>query len=123
MERQLTEAEIAKAYEGKPFIIEKVRKIATGTQDGAAVYSRRLVQKYGNAIGITDEIFERWWDEDIDVFISMVFDDDTQTIKECKFIKKRITKVGDKKYKHDILTPTQEDLEIFRNALEFITTE
>jgi hypothetical protein len=116
-------SELCKAYVGKRYIIEKVRKIAIGTQYGAAIFNRRLVRKYGNMIGITDEIFEKWWDEDINFFIALEFDEDTQTIKECKLSKDIVTEVGYQKYHSNVLTPTQEDLEIFRNALEFITTE
>ena len=121
--KELNEAEIAKAYVGKRYIIEKVRKIAIGTQYGAAVYNRRLIRKYGNMIGVTDEIFEKWWDEDITFMIYLVFDEATQTIKECKLSKDIVTEVGYQKYHSTVLTPTQEDLEILRNALEFITTE
>lgn len=120
--KTLNELEIAKAYEGKPYIIEKVRKIATGTLTGATFYSRRIVQRYGHMIGITDEIFEKWWDDGIHVLVFMEFDDESQTIKNCKFVKGKWIDNGGGKFQRSSLTPTQEDLRIFHNAMEFITT-
>lgn len=119
--KTLNELEIAKAYEGKPYIIEKVRKIATGTLTGATFYSRRIVQRYGHMIGITDEIFEKWWDDGIHVLVFMEFDDESQTIKSCEFVKEKWIDM-DGGIKHSRITPTQEDLIIFQNAMEFITT-
>lgn len=121
MER-LNEAEIAKYYEGKSFICEKVSRLMMGTQSGAVLYSRHIHKSQGALIGITDEIFEQWWDDCIHFFVYVDLDDEAQTITKCWMEKKRITFDPSDKSQHTTLKPTQEDLEIFRNVMEFITT-
>lgn len=118
----LNEAESAATYQGKPFTPEKVRKLMRGTQSGVVLYSRHIHKSQGALIGITDEIYERWWNEDIHFFVYVDLDDETQTITKCWLQKKRITFDSPDGSQHTTLKPTIEDLEIFRNVMEFITT-
>ena len=113
---ELSEEEIAKAYEGKPYNIDHLRRIATGTQTGAVVYSRRITRSQGALIGITDELFERWWDAGIYLSVFIELDEDSQTIKKCGFVK---DKESDGKFSR--LTPTNEDLGIFKRIMEYVT--
>ena len=115
--KELTESEIAKAYVGKPYSSDHLRRIASGTQTGAVVFSRRITRSQGALIGITDELFERWWDAGIYVSVFIELDEDSQTIKKCRFVK---DKESDGKFSS--LTPTNEDLGIFHNVMEYITT-
>lgn len=119
----LIASEIISAYEGKKFVPDKVRKVAMGTQVGATFSNRRIAQKYGHMVGITDELYEKWWDDDDNVSIVMEFDDPTLTIKKIEFFKDQFITIGDKQYKKIVKEPTQEDLQVFKNILEFITTE
>ena len=115
--KELTEADIAKAYVGKPYNTDHLRRIAMGTQTGAVVFSRRITRSQGALIGITDELFERWWDANIYVSVFIELDEDSQIVKKCEFVK---DKESDGKFSS--LTPTEEDLRIFRNVMEYITT-
>lgn len=121
--KELNEAEIAKAYIGKPYNIDHLRKVAMGTQSGAVVFSRRITRSQGALIGITDEIYERWWDADAYVKICIELDEETQTIKECIFDKSTV--IGEKNGLPQFgrLTPTEEDLRIFLNVMEYVTTD
>lgn len=114
--KDLNEAEIAKAYVGKPYNIDHLRKVAMGTQTGAVVFSRRITRSQGALIGITDEIFERWWDADVYVKVCIKLDEESQTIKECIFDKYTATDIG-----FSSLTPTDEDLRIFKRIMEYVT--
>ena len=120
----LKEIEIAKSYEGKPFIPEKLRKIAIGSGNTSAlVYSRRITKSQGALVGITDEIFERWWDADISVMVNIELDEESHLIKECTFDKHTVTEIENRKYHFSSLTPTDEDLQIFINIMEYVTTD
>ena len=118
---ELNEAEIANAYVGKPYNTDRIRKIAMGTQSGAVVFSRRITRSQGALIGITDEIFERWWDADVYVKVLIELDEESQIIKECVFDKYTSTDIGNGKFQFSSLTPTEEDLRIFLNVMEYIT--
>lgn len=89
-----------------------------GTQTGAVVFSRRITRSQGALIGITDEIFDRWWDADVYVKICIELDEESQTIKECIFDKYTAADIG-----FSSLTPTEKDLRIFLNVMEYVTTE
>lgn len=119
--KELNEAEIAKAYIGKSYNIDHLRKVAMGTQSGAVVFSRRITRSQGALIGITDEIFDRWWDADVYVKICIELDEESQTIEECIFDKYTSTDKGNGKFQFSSLTPTEEDLRIFLNVMEYIT--
>lgn len=57
----LKEQEIARPYEGKHYISEKIRKIAMGSGNTRAIIiNRRITKSQGALIGITDEIFNKW---------------------------------------------------------------
>ena len=121
--KELTEAAIAKAYVGKPYNTDHLRRIAMGTQTGAVVFSRRITRSQGALIGLTDELFERWWDADVYVKVSIELDEESQIIKECVFDKYTSTDIGNGKFQFSSLTPTEEDLRIFHNVMEYVTTE
>jgi hypothetical protein len=112
--KTLNESEIAKAYEGKPYIVEKLRKIAIGSGNtGAVVYNYRLTKSQGNLIGITDEIFYKWVDEGIHWGVMMNLDSSSHTIERC-YINKRNNN-------QEKLSSTQQELAIFQTIMEFIT--
>jgi hypothetical protein len=112
--KTLNEVEIAKKYEGKPYITEKLRKIAMGSGNTRAVlYNYRITKSQGALIGITDEIFYKWCEDDIYFFVYIDLDEISGTIKHCSINKSD----GD----HIKLSPTQQELEIFQNVMIFIT--
>lgn len=121
--KDLIEADIAKAYVGKPCNIDHLRLIAMGSQSGAVVYNRRITKSQGALVGITDEIFERWWDADISVMVHIELDEESQLITECIFDKYTVTEIEHRKYHFSSLTPTEEDLRIFLNIMEYVTTD
>lgn len=116
--------EIAKSYKGKAFIPEKLRKIAMGSGNTMAlVYSRRITKSQGALIGITDEIFNKWWDDGkyFTVYIDLIEPDNV--IDECSIqMRKEGYREDGSLYFTDI-DPTQQDLEIFQNVMEYITNE
>jgi hypothetical protein len=114
--KELIEAEIAKAYEGKTYIPKKLRKIAIGSGNtSAVVYSHRLTKYEGDLIGITDEIFYRWVDDGIYWGVIMDLDFSSHTIEHC-YINKR-------NKNQEKLSSTQQELAIFQTIMEFITKE
>ena len=61
--KKLIESDISKAYVGKHFLPDKLRNIAIGSGNTRAVVnSRRITKSQGALIGITDELFNKWWD-------------------------------------------------------------
>jgi hypothetical protein len=118
----LNELEIAKAYEGKPFIPEKVWKIAIcsgNTQ--AVVYSRRIAKSQGALIGVTDDIFYKWWDDGIHVLVRVDLIEPANIIERCSI---EVNKDGyreDGKHYFIKIDPTQQELEIFQNIMEYVT--
>ena len=124
MER-LNEKEIAKAYKGKPFIATKLWKIAICSGNTRAVVSNiRLSKTQGDLIGITDEIYEQWWNDDIFFGVFIDIDEATDSIIESCCINKN-KRIPHKEGEHPFidLDPTQQDLEIFQNIMDFITNE
>jgi hypothetical protein len=110
----LTELDVAKAYECKQYIPEKLRKIAKGSGNtSAVVYSRRLTKSQGELVGITDEIFYKWVDDGIYWGVIMDLDFSSHTIERCY-----INKSGKDYIK---LSSTQEEIAIFQTIMEFIT--
>lgn len=115
----LKESEIAKVYEGKSFIPEKLRKIAIGSGNSrAVVFSRRITKSQGALIGITDEIFNKWWDDDIifSVYIDLI--EPANIIEDCGI---HMIKDGSPDFIE--IDPTEQELEIFKNVMEYITKE
>ena len=118
----LNEKEIAKAYIGKPFIPEKLRKIAIGSGNTrAVVYSRRITRSQGALIGITDEIFNKWWDAGIyfAVYIDLIEPDNI--IENCSMRVFKVDYQGDGSVDFIDITPTAQEFEIFENVMNFIT--
>lgn len=112
----LNDAMIAKAYEGKPYIAEKLRKIAIGSGNTrAVVYNYRISKSQGALIGITDEIFYKWCDDGISFMVYIDLDNASSTIERC----------GISKSKGDFiqLSPTQQEITIFQRIMDFITKE
>lgn len=110
----LTEIEIAQSYEGKPYIAEKLMKIAIGSGNTrAVVYNYRISRSQGALIGITDEIFYKWCDEGISFMVYIDFDEASGTIERCGISKSK----GD----HIKLSPTQQETTIFQTIMDFIT--
>ena len=118
----LTEIEIAKAYEGKPYIAEKLRKIAIGSGNkSAVVYNYRITESQGNLIGITDEIFNKWCEDGIYFGVIIDLDITSGTIENCRINKTKLTQGEDGKSHHTKLAPTQQEIEIFVKTMEYIT--
>ena len=117
--KSLKESEIAKSYKGKAFIPEKLRKIAMGSGNTrAVVFSRRITQSQGALIGITDEIFNKWWDDDI--YLSFYIDliEPDNIIEDCGI---QMIKNADPDFIE--IDPTEQELEILQNIMNFITIE
>lgn len=115
----LKESEIANSYKGKAFIPEKLRKIAIGSGNTrAVVFSRRITKSQGALIGITDEIFNKWWDDDIYLSFYIDFIEPDNIIKDCGI---EMIKEGNPDFIK--LNPTGQELEIFINVMEFVTNE
>lgn len=109
--------EIAKFYEGKTFIPQKLWKIAIGSGNTrAVVFSRRISKPQGALIGITDEIFNKWWDDDIifSVYIDLI--EPANIIESCG-----IQMIKDSDSDVIEIGPTEQELEIFKNVMEYIT--
>ena len=122
MMESLKELEIAKSYEGKAFIPEKLRKIAIGSGNTrAVVFSRRITKSQGALIGITDEIFNKWWDDGIafSVYIDLI--EPANIIEACGVNKLKEAYGSDGSFQPIKLSPTQQDLEIFKNVIDYIT--
>ena len=113
----LKESEIAKSYKGKAFIPEKLRKIAIGSGNTrAVVFSRRITKSQGALIGITDEIFNKWWDDDIYLSFYIDFIEPANIIEECG-----IQMIKNSSPDFIEIDPTGQELEIFKNVMEYIT--
>lgn len=111
--------EIAKSYEGKAFIPEKLRKIAIGSGNSrAVVFSRRITKSQGALIGITDDIFNKWWDDDIYRSFYIDFIEPDNIIKACG-----IQMIKDSDPDFIEINPTGQELVIFKNVMEYITNE
>lgn len=119
----LKESEIAKSYKGKAFIPEKLRKIAIGSGNTrAVVFSRRITKSQGTLIGITDEIFNKWWDDNIYYSVFIDIDESSNTIKHCGIRKDNEVLKEDGGFHFVKVDVTEEELEIFQNVMEYITT-
>ena len=122
--KKFNELEIAKAYEGKPFIPQKVWRIAVGSGNTqAVVYSRRIAKSQGALIGVTDDIFNKWWDDGIHVLVRINLIEPANIIENCSI---EVNKDGcreDGSHCFIKIEPTQQELEIFQNIVEFITKE
>ena len=117
MMESLKESEIAKSYKGKDFIPEKLRKIAIGSVNTrAVVFSRRITQSQGALIGITDEIFNKWWDDDIYLSFYIDFIEPDNIIEDCGI---QMIKNGSPDFIE--IDPTGQELEIFQNVMDYIT--
>lgn len=114
--KDLNEFEIAKAYEGKPYIADKLRKIAIGSGNTrAVVYNYRISKSQGTLIGITDEIFYKWCDDGISFIVYIDLDNASGTIERCGISKSK----GD----HIKLSPTQQEITILQRIMGFITQQ
>lgn len=114
--KEFNEVDIGQAFEGKTYIAERLRKIAIASGDtSAVVFSRRLTRSEGALIGITDEIFYKWWDDGIYFSVIINLDTSSHTIEHC-YIRK-----SNEEYIN--IPPTQQDLVIFQNIMQFITNE
>ena len=120
--KKLTETDISKAYEGKQFVPDKLRKIAIGSGNTrAVVYSRRITQSQGALIGITDELFNKWWDEDTHFAVYIDLAEPDNIIERCSV---RMSKLEDQENGNSCFTDietTQQGLQIFQNIMEYIT--
>ena len=120
--KKLSELEIAKEYEGKPYIAERLRKIAIGSGNtSAVVFNYRITKSQGELIGITDEIFYKWCDDGIYFGVIIDLNLSLGTIESCRINKTKLTQGEDGKNHHIKLVPTQQELNIFVNAMNFIT--
>ena len=122
--KTLIELEISKSYEGKPFIPQKLWKIAIGSGNTrAVVFSRRISKPQGELIGITDEIFNKWWDDGVafSVYIDLI--EPANIIEACGVNKLKEAYGSDGSFQPIKLSPTEQDLEIFKNVMEFVTSE
>lgn len=120
--KTLNESEIAKSYEGKQYIAEKLRKVAIGSGNTRAVITnRRITKSQGALIGITDEIFNKWWDDDIWFSVYIDFDEASETIERCSIQKDKAVRKDNGSFHFVKVNVTEQDLEIFQNVLNFIT--
>jgi hypothetical protein len=118
----LKESEIAKFYKGKAFIPEKLRKIAIGSGNSrAVVFSRRITKSQGALIGITDDIFNKWWDDGIWFGVFIDLDEASESIVRCGIFKDREEHKEDGSICFVITGATEQELEIFQNVMNFIT--
>ena len=120
--KKLTETDISTAYEGKHFIPDKLRNIAIGSGNTrAVVYSRRITKSQGALIGITEELFNKWWNEEMHfaVYIDLV-EPDTIIGRCCVRMSKLENQHNVNSGFTDIET-TQEGLQIFQNIMKYIT--
>ena len=123
MMETLKELEISKLYEGKTFIPQKLWKIAIGSGNSrAVVFSRRISKSQGALIGITDEIFNKWWDDDIyfSVYIDLI--EPSNIIEACGVNKLKGAYITDGSFQPIKLSPTHQELEIFQNVMDYITS-
>ena len=112
--KELNEVDIAKAFEGKPYIAEKLRKIANASGNTRAIIDNyRMSKSQGALIGITDEIYYKWCDDGISFMVYIDLDEEAGTIKRCGIIKSN----GD----YTKFPPTQQEIAIFQNIMNFIT--
>jgi hypothetical protein len=120
--KTLNESEIAKAYEGMHYDTKKLWKIAIGSGNTrAVVFSRRIIKSQGALIGITDEIFNKWWDDDIWFSVYIDFDEASETIERCSIQKDKEVRKDNGSFHFVKVNVTEQDLEIFQNVLNFIT--
>lgn len=113
--KRVNEAEIAKSYEGKLYNCENLRKIAMGYGDtGAVVYYGHLSKKQFELFGITEALLDNWLNHNINYSVVMLLDESSTTIKQCRISKSR-------SFKKNILTPTQQEIRIFRRIMDYIT--
>ena len=110
---QLNELQIAKSYEGKPYITANLRRIAMGYGDSdVVVYYGRLSKTYFDLFGITEANLDEWTSNDIFFSIFITLDESTETIKDCKIAKT---------IEDDVLQPSQEEIQIFKRIMDYIT--
>ena len=111
--KKLTETDISKAYEGKQFVPDKLRKIAIGSGNTrAVVYSRRITKSQGALIGITDELFNT-------VYIDLV--EPENIIERCGVRMSKLEKQQNGNSCFTDIETTQQGLQIFQNIMEYIT--
>jgi hypothetical protein len=124
MMENLKEQEIARSYEGKHYISEKLRKIAVGSGNTRAIITnRRITKSQGALIGITDEIFNKWWDDGICFGVFIDLDEASESIVRCGIFKDREEHKEDGSIRFVITGATEQELEIFQNVMEFVTKE
>ena len=112
------------AYNGQPFIPEKLRKIAMGSGNTRAiVYSRRITRSQGALIGITDEIFNQWWDDGIHFAVDIDLIEPDNIIEACNMRLFKVAYKEDGSFDYINIEPTQQELEIFQNVMEYITND
>ena len=112
--KDINELEIAKAYEGKPYNRDNLRRVAMGYGvSGAIVYYGRLSKPLFDMFGITEDLLDHWITNGISYSVVMDLDEDSNTIKHCHIAK----------HNNERLTPTQQELQIFLRIMEYITQE
>ena len=117
---KLHEYDIAQAYKGKPFDIEKLSKVAYKNGDNRYIadchnYKEELLDLFG----ITPTLLEKWgfYGIEFSVFINIKDDE----IESCGMDKCKNTCGGHGRPKVKVLQPTQQEIRIFRRIMEYLT--
>ena len=118
---KLTEQEIAQAYKGKPFDIEKLSKVAYKNGDNRYIadchnYKEELLDLFG----ITSTLLERWgfYSIEFSIFINIKGNE----IVSCGMDKCKYSCGGHGRPSVKVLQPTRQELRIFKRIMEYITT-
>ena len=117
---KLHEHDIAQAYKGKPFDIEKLSIVASKNGDnryiaGCHNYKEELLDLFG----ITSTLFERWgfYGIEFSVFINIKGNE----IESCGIDKCKYSCSGHGRPSVKVLQPTQQELRVFKRVMEYIT--
>jgi hypothetical protein len=117
--KKLNDIEIAKPYVGKTFDAEKVKEVFdyNGVHGGFSEYMATcfyLDKARREKFGITPLLHERWGYAGID--FSVYIHDSNGKIQECHIYKCRNTD-----FHSLVLTPTQQEIRVFRRIMDYIT--
>ena len=117
---KLHEHDIAQAYKGKPFDIEKLSKVSYKNGDNRYIadchnYKEELLDLFG----ITSTLLERWGFSGIEFSVFINIKDNE--VESCGIDKCKYFCGGHGRPTVKVLQPTQQELRIFRRIMEYVT--
>lgn len=122
--KKLDSHEVAQCYEGKPIDFEKLLKVFTENGDDGEEYIAYCIEfdeDQCSLFNITPTIYDYW--EFYGIEFSIYLDIKNETVFNCEISKFRETGGYHGRPQTHVLTPTQQEIRIFRRIMDYIITQ